>query len=118
MWTFVHILGRVGVPYVLLAGAIGSEIAATTLLKQSVGFSRLWPSVGTVAGYLVSFALLSLALKTVPVSVAYAIWSGVGTAVIAAIGMVVLGEPVSLLKIGGIALIIAGVVALSLGGAR
>lgn len=104
--------------YVFLSGAIGSEIAATTLLKESAGFSRLWPSVGTVAGYLISFALLALTLKTMPVSIVYAIWSGVGTAVIAAIGMVALGEPVSPLKIGGIALIIAGVVALNLGGAH
>lgn len=105
-------------PYVFLAGAIGSEIAATVLLKLSGGFSRLWPSVGTVAGYLISFVLLSLTLKTIPVSVTYAIWSGVGTAVIAAIGMVALGEPVSPLKIGGIVLIIAGVVALNLGGTQ
>lgn len=105
-------------PYVLLAAAIGAEITATSLLKLSAGFTRLWPSVGTVAGYVVSFTLLAQTLKAVPVSVAYAIWSGAGTAVVAAIGMVLLGEPVSLVKIGGIALIIAGVVALNLGGAH
>jgi len=106
------------VPYVLLAGAIAFEIVATTLLKMSDGFSRLLPSAGTVVGYVLSFVLLALALKSVPVSVAYAIWSAVGTAVIAAIGMVVFKEPVSVLKLGGIALIIIGVVALNLGGAK
>jgi len=105
-------------PYVLLAAAIGAEITATSLLKLSAGFTRLWPSVGVGVGYLLSFVLLAQTLKSVPVSVAYAIWSGAGTAVIAAIGMTLLGEPVSLLKIGGIALIIAGVVALNLGGAH
>lgn len=102
--------------WVLLAIAIASEIAATTSLKQSEGFTKpLW-SVAVVIGYGFSFFLLSQVLKTIPVSVAYAVWSGVGTAVVAAIGMVVLGEPVSLLKVGGIALIIAGVVALNAGG--
>lgn len=103
-------------PYVLLAVAIGAEITATSLLKLSAGFTRLWPSIGVAVGYLLSFVLLALTLKSVPVSVAYAIWSGAGTAVVAAIGMMVFGEPVSLVKIGGIALIIAGVVALNLGG--
>jgi small multidrug resistance pump len=105
-------------PYLLLSGAIAFEIAATSLLKVSAGFTRLWPAVGTLVGYTLSFVLLGQTLKTMPVSVAYAIWSGAGTAVIAAIGMVLLGEPVSLLKIGGIALVIAGVVALNLGGAH
>lgn len=103
-------------PYVLLAAAIAAEITATSLLKLSAGFTKMWPSVGTVLGYLVSFALLSQTLKSMPVSVAYAIWSGAGTAVVAAVGMVLLHEPVSMVKIGGIALIVAGVVALNLGG--
>ena len=102
--------------WVLLAIAIASESAATTSLKQSEGFTRpLWSGV-VVVGYGVSFFLLSQALKTIPVSVAYAVWSGAGTAVVAAIGMMFLGEPVSLLKTIGIALIIAGVVALNVGG--
>ncbi|MGN6486153.1 MAG: DMT family transporter [Thermomicrobiales bacterium] len=102
--------------WVLLAIAIASEIVATTSLKQSAGFTKpLW-SVVVVVGYAISFFLMSQVLKTIPVSVAYAVWSGAGTAVVAAIGMVVLGEPVSLLKVGGIALIVAGVVALNAGG--
>ncbi|MGC4192765.1 MAG: multidrug efflux SMR transporter [Thermomicrobiales bacterium] len=102
--------------WVLLAIAIASEIVATTSLKQSEGFSKPWWSVVVVVGYAVSFFLMSQVLRTIPVSVAYAVWSGAGTAVVAAIGMVFLGEPVSLLKVGGIAMIVAGVVALNAGG--
>jgi small multidrug resistance pump len=104
--------------YVLLAGAIASEVAATTAMKYSDGFSRLWPSLVTVLGYVVAFALLAQTLKTVSVGTAYAIWAGVGTAVIAAIGMVFLGEGMTAAKIAGIALIIGGVVLLNLGGAH
>lgn len=78
--------------YVTLAGAILSEILATTAMKYSDGFSRLWPSLGTALGYVVAFALLAKTLKTMDVGTAYAIWSGAGTAVVAAIGMVFLGE--------------------------
>ncbi|MEU9212133.1 multidrug efflux SMR transporter [Streptomyces sp. NPDC048415] len=104
--------------YVLLAGAIASEVAATTAMKYSDGFSRLWPSLVTVLGYVIAFALLAQTLKTVSVGTAYAIWAGVGTAVIAAIGMVFLGEGMTAAKIAGIALIIGGVVLLNLGGAH
>jgi len=104
--------------YVLLAGAIASEVAATTAMKYSDGFSRLWPSLLTVLGYAVAFALLAQTLKTVSVGTAYAIWAGVGTAVIAAIGMMFLGEGPSAAKFAGIALIIGGVVVLNLGGAH
>ncbi|MEU9096298.1 multidrug efflux SMR transporter [Streptomyces sp. NPDC048361] len=103
-------------PYVLLACAIGSEIVATSALKYSEGFTRLWPSLITAAGYLLAFYLLSLTLKSLSVGTAYAIWSGVGTAVIAAIGMVFMGEAMTAAKIAGIALIIGGVVLLNLGG--
>jgi small multidrug resistance pump len=104
--------------WLLLAIAIASEIVATTSLKQSEGFTKpLW-SVVVVVGYGLSFFLMAQALKTIPVSVAYAVWSGAGTAVVAAIGMVFLGEPVSLMKVGGVALIVAGVVVLNAGGAH
>ncbi|MGB3306219.1 MAG: multidrug efflux SMR transporter [Thermomicrobiales bacterium] len=103
---------------IMLAIAIAAEIVATTSLKQSDGFSKLWPSVVTIIGYVIAFWLVGQALKTIPVSVAYAIWSGVGTAVVAAIGMAFLGESVSVMKVGGIAMIVAGVVALNLGGAH
>ncbi|AYG83627.1 Multidrug transporter EmrE [Streptomyces hundungensis] len=104
-------------PYVLLACAIGSEIVATSALKYSEGFTRLWPSLITGVGYLLAFFLLSLTLKSLSVGTAYAIWSGVGTAVIAAVGMVFMGEAMTAAKIAGIALIIGGVVLLNLGGA-
>ncbi|MEV6523002.1 multidrug efflux SMR transporter [Longispora sp. NPDC051575] len=103
--------------YIMLALAIGCEIGATTALKYSEGFSRLFPTGLSMVLYLISFFFLSMALKGMPVSTAYAIWSGVGTAVIAAIGFTFMGEEVSLVKIGGIALIIGGVVLLNLGGA-
>ncbi|MFI9049907.1 DMT family transporter [Streptomyces sp. NPDC053427] len=104
--------------YVTLGTAILSEILATTAMKYSDGFSRLWPSVGTVVGYLIAFALLAQTLKTMSIGTAYAIWSGAGTAVIAAIGMAFLGESTSALKIFGVLLVIAGVVALNLDGAH
>ncbi|MGW0117263.1 DMT family transporter [Streptomyces sp. NPDC003327] len=104
--------------YGLLAGAIAAEILATTSMKYSDGFSRLWPSLVTAVGYLVAFALLAQALKTLQVGTAYAIWSGVGTAAVAAIGVLFLGETLGLAKIAGIVLIIAGVAVLNLGGAH
>ncbi|MGD3104813.1 DMT family transporter [Streptomyces sp. YGL11-2] len=104
--------------YLTLAGAILSEILATTAMKYSHGFTRLWPSVGTTLGYLVAFALLARTLKSMSVGTTYAIWSGAGTAVIAAIGMVFLGESTSWLKILGVLLVIAGVVVLNLDGAH
>ncbi|TJZ51122.1 multidrug efflux SMR transporter [Streptomyces piniterrae] len=104
--------------YVTLAAAILSEILATTSMKYSDGFSRLWPSLATAAGYLIAFVLLAQTLKSMSVGTAYAIWSGAGTAVIAAIGMVFLGESASLAKILGVLLVIAGVVVLNLDGAH
>jgi small multidrug resistance pump len=104
--------------YLLLAAAISAEVAGTTAMKYSDGFSRLVPSLLTVLGYLVSFVLLAQTLKTVSVGTAYAIWSGFGTAAIATIGVVFLGEGMTLAKAVGIALIIVGAVVLSLGGAH
>ncbi|MFD5320458.1 DMT family transporter [Streptomyces sp. NPDC127098] len=104
--------------YLTLAAAIASEIVATTLMKYSDGFSRLWPSVGTVAGYLLAFALLAQVLRSMEVGSAYAIWSGVGTAVVALVGMLFLGEAASLAKVLGVALVVAGVVTLNVGGAH
>ncbi|WP_329277507.1 DMT family transporter [Streptomyces sp. NBC_00691] len=104
--------------YGLLAGAIAAEILATTSMKYSEGFTRIWPSIVTGVGYVVAFALLAQALKTLQVGTAYAIWAGVGTAAVAAIGILFLGETLSLAKIAGIVLIVAGVVVLNLGGAH
>lgn len=104
--------------YVLLAAAIAAEVAGTTAMKFSEGFTRLWPSLITVVGYVVAFALLAQTLKTMSVGTAYAIWAGIGTAAVAAIGMLFLNESVSLAKLAGITLVIAGVVVLNLGGAH
>jgi len=100
----------------LLAAAIVVEVAATLLLRASDGFSRLLPTVGVVLGYVVAFVLLGFTLKSIPVSVAYAIWAGIGTAAIGFIGIVALGEPAGAIKIASLAAIIAGVVGLQLAG--
>ncbi|MER5890089.1 multidrug efflux SMR transporter [Streptomyces sp. NPDC001941] len=104
--------------YALLAAAIAAEVTGTTAMKYSEGFTRLWPSVITVVGYVVAFTLLAQTLKTLSVGTAYAIWAGIGTAAVAAIGMLFLGESAGLVKIAGIALVILGVVVLNLGGAH
>ncbi|MFF9409667.1 DMT family transporter [Streptomyces anandii] len=104
--------------YVMLAGAIAAEVAATTAMKYSEGFSRFGPSLVTVLGYVLSFALLAQTLKTVSIGSAYAIWSGVGTAAVAAIGLVLFGEGLGVAKVAGIVLIVGGVVVLNLGGAH
>lgn len=105
-----------GMGYVLLGGAIAAEVAATTAMKYSEGFTRLWPSLITAVGYLLSFALLAQTLKTVSIGTAYAIWSGVGTAAIATIGLLAFGETLTAAKLAGLALIVAGVVVLNMGG--
>ena len=105
-------------PYVLLGGAILAEVLGTTAMKYSDGFTRLLPSLGVVVGYAVSFVLLAQTLKGMSVGTAYAIWSAVGTAVIAVIGIIFLGEAAGTAKIVGLALVIVGVVVLNLGGAH
>jgi len=97
----------------ILGAAIVSEVIATSALKASDGFTRLWPSVVTAIGYLISFYLLSLVLKTISVGVAYAIWSGLGIVLIACIGWAVFGQKLDLPALLGMALIIAGVVVIN-----
>jgi small multidrug resistance pump len=104
--------------YVLLASAILAEVLGTTALKLSDGFTRLWPAVGTVVGYAISFFLLSQVLRSMSVGTAYAIWSAAGTALIAGIGIVFLNEGASPAKLVGLGLVIAGVVVLNLSGAH
>lgn len=104
--------------YLTLAGAITAEILATLSMKHSDGFSKLWPSLGTLLGYLIAFSLLAQTLKTMSVGTAYAIWSGAGTAVVALIGIAFLGEAATAARISGVLLVIAGVVLLNLGGAH
>ena len=100
----------------LLALAIAAEVAATISLRSLDGFSRPLPLVVVIVGYGVSFWLLSLVLKEISVGTTYAIWAGAGTAAVAIIGIAALGEPATALKLASIALIIAGVIGLNLGG--
>ena len=102
----------------LLLTAIGIEVVSTALLPRSNGFTDPFWSVVVVAGYAVSIWLLALVVRTMPVSVAYAVWSGVGTAVVAVIGVLFLGEHLDWVKAVSLALIVAGVVGLNLAGAH
>ena len=104
--------------YMFLMLAIAAEIFATSLMKSTEGFTRLWPTVICISGYALSLVALSQAVKGVPVGIAYALWSALGTAAIVAIGAAFLGEPITMIKVVGIGLIIAGVVTLNLGGAH
>lgn len=104
--------------YLYLLGAIAAEIFSTSTLKSTEGFTRLWPSLACAAGYIISFLALSQAVKGVQVGVAYAIWSGLGTAAIVAIGAAFLHEPITITKITGISLIIAGVITLNVTGSH
>ncbi|MBK8133730.1 MAG: multidrug efflux SMR transporter [Gammaproteobacteria bacterium] len=98
--------------WLYLALAIVAEVVATSALKAAEGFTRPWPSLFVVLGYGVAFYFLSLTLKIVPVGVAYAIWSGVGTALIAVIGWVLFGQALDFAALVGLVLIVAGVTVL------
>ena len=102
----------------LLSAAIAAEVIATVSLKASDGFSRPLPSAITVAGYLISFWLLALVLKELSVGTTYAIWSAVGTAAVALIGIAAYGESASVLKIASLGLIVLGVIGLNAAGAH
>ncbi len=99
--------------WIFLSIAIVSEVVATSALKASNGFSRLWPSLVVCAGYGCAFYFLSLTMKTIPVGVIYAIWSGVGIALIALIGWVFFKQSLDTPAIIGMLLIVAGVVVLN-----
>jgi multidrug resistance protein EbrB len=99
--------------YIFLTISITGEIFATAMLKLSDGLTVLLPSAGVIFGYALSFYCLSLCLKSVPLSLAYAIWSGAGTALTALIGAIIWEEAFSSLKITGILLIIGGIVLLN-----
>src|SRR5205085_12500677 len=103
--------------WLCLAGAIALEIAGTTSMKLSHGFTRLLPSVLLYVFYTLSFALMTVAVRRIDVSVSYAIWSGVGTAAIALIGVVGFRESLTAVQIASIVLIIVGVVGLRVGAA-
>jgi small multidrug resistance pump len=99
--------------WMFLSVAIVSEVIATSALKASEGFTRLWPSLIVTAGYMAAFYFLSLTLRTIPIGVAYAIWSGAGVALIALIAWVFHGQSLDIPAIIGLSLIVAGVVVLN-----
>jgi small multidrug resistance pump len=101
-----------------LSAAIATEVVGTVFLRYTDGFTRLGPSVLVLVTYAASLWLTALALKGLEISLAYAVWAGVGTAAIAVIGMAALGESVNALKLASIALVIGGVVGLNLSGAN
>ncbi|QPQ36116.1 MULTISPECIES: DMT family transporter [unclassified Lysinibacillus] len=101
--------------YIFLAISIVCEVFATTMLKLSEGFTVVGPSIAVAFGYGISFYCLSLCLKTLPLSLAYAIWSGVGTALTVVIGIVIWGDIFNLYTAIGISLIIGGVILLNQG---
>ena len=103
--------------WIYLSAAIVSEVVGTVFLRFTNGFTRPAPSVLVIVTYAVSLWLTALALKQLEVSLAYAVWAGVGTAAVAVIGMAMLGESVNTLKLASIALVIGGVVGLNLSGA-
>ena len=100
--------------YLSLFIAIVSEVVATSALKASEGFTRLWPSVIVVAGYGLAFFCLSLTLRSMPVGIAYALWSGIGIVLIAAVGWVAFRQTLDLPALFGIGLILAGVLVINL----
>lgn len=95
--------------YLLLVSCIIFEVFATVMLKMSIGFTVLLPSIGVIIGYVISFYLIAIALKTLPLSFAYAIWAGAGTALTALIGLLIWDESFSILKLSGLLLIIGGI---------
>jgi small multidrug resistance pump len=99
--------------WLFLGIAIVSEVIATSALKATDNFTRLWPSVIVLIGYALAFYFLTLTLRTIPIGIAYAIWSGVGVALIAVVGWLLYGQMLDTPALGGIALIVAGVVVLN-----
>jgi small multidrug resistance pump len=103
--------------WVLLLAAIATEVVGTLALRASDGLSRLVPTIIVIAGYLASFGLLAVVLKTMPVGIVYAIWSAVGVALVAILGKLIFDDPVPPLAMVGMVLIVGGVALVSLSGA-
>ena len=99
--------------YLILAVAIVAEVIATSSLTASQGFTKLVPSIFTIGGYAVAFVFLSMALKTIPTGIVYAIWSGVGIVLISLVGWLWLKQSLDAAAIVGMGLIVAGVVVIN-----
>jgi small multidrug resistance pump len=104
--------------FLLLAVAIVIEVGASALLPKAQGFTHPGWTAAVLVGYGVSIWLLTVVVKQLPVSVAYAIWAGAGTALVAVVGLLFLGEHISWVKAVSLAMIVAGVVGLNLAGAQ
>ncbi|EMK1121541.1 quaternary ammonium compound efflux SMR transporter QacH [Listeria monocytogenes] len=102
--------------YLYLALAIVGEIIGSSLLKASEGFSKLFPTIGVIITFVVSFFFLSLSLKTIPLNTAYSLWSGLGLVLTTIISVLIWKEKLNMASIAGITLILAGVVILNLFG--
>lgn len=100
--------------YIYLTIAVAFEVVATSALKETQGFTRLLPSLVTVAGYAAAFYFLSLVLKVMPVGVVYAMWSGVGIVLVTAIAWIWFRQSLDLAALLGIGLIMAGVIVINL----
>jgi quaternary ammonium compound-resistance protein SugE len=102
------------VAWIMLIFAGLFEIVWATAMKQSHGFSRLWPSIITIIGMIISFGLLSWAMRTLPLGTAYMIWTGIGAVGAFVVGMLFFGESVSIMRIAAALLIVSGLVLMKL----
>ncbi|NGP42306.1 DMT family transporter [Acinetobacter lwoffii] len=96
--------------FLYLSIAIIAEVIATSALKASNGFSVLWPSLATISGYAVALFFLSLTMKTIPMGIAYAIWSGAGIILISTVGLLVFKQQLDLPALIGLAFMIIGII--------
>ncbi len=106
------------VAIVLLVVAIGVEVVASAFLPRANGFTHLGWSTFVLVGYGISIWLLAVVIRTIPISITYAVWSGVGTAMVAVVAYFYLGESMNAIKLASLALIVAGVVGLNIAGAH
>lgn len=100
-------------PWFLLMVAIAAEVIATTTLKSTEGFTRLWPSVLVVVCYEVAFIGMSLSMKKIPIGIVYAVWSGVGVTLVTLAAWFFMGQALDAAGMAGLALIIGGVVVIN-----
>ena len=100
--------------WIWLTVAILSEVIATSFLKSAAGFTKPWPSLIVVIGYAAAFYFLSFALRSIPIGIAYAIWSGAGVVLVTAVAWIVYGQKLDMIALAAIGLIVLGVVVLNL----
>src|SRR3982751_936257 len=96
--------------YLIVAGAL--EVGFTTCLKYAEGFTRLWPSLGFLAAATMSFVFLTIAIRTIPLGTAYAVWTGIGAVGTATLGIILFGDPATMMRLFFLAVIIGGIVGL------